>query len=90
MGLVLVVRLAERVPNDVGHVLDQLPDLLETFRIRSVRTFPGFGEKLDFTEASDDAVELLEQGLDGRPVQGRLDRQVGRSEVLARHIRNLF
>ena len=33
MGLVLVVRLAERVPNDVGHVLDQLPDLLETFRI---------------------------------------------------------
>ncbi len=33
MRLVLVVRLAEGVPYDVGDVLDELPDFVETLLV---------------------------------------------------------
>lgn len=62
------MRLAQRVPDDIGDVFDQPPDLLKTFRVAFVRTGPGFEQEINVTEATNDAVELLEQGFDRAPV----------------------
>lgn len=74
---VLVLRLGQRVPDDVGHVFDQLPDDVRT-RVRGRRV----GQEVDIAVAFDHRLELLMQGLHQVPLHVGLDPQVGRGDIL--------
>ena len=77
MRLVFVMRFAESIPDDVGHVFDQLSNFLETFLIDVRRRLSRVGQKVDVAKSSNDSVELFEKTFDGAPVQWGLQCHVG-------------